>query len=125
MKKTTFTDEQISILKANPYTYNVTPAVLKFTLEFKTIFLERYKAGEKAEEIFRDMGYDPEMVGITRIHRFRDRMVNDAKNGREIVEGYRKHAPKDYSCMTAAETIQQMQQEIIYLHQELDFIKKF
>ena len=40
-KEHPFTEEQIRILEANPYTHSVTPNALKFTLEFKQFFYDQ------------------------------------------------------------------------------------
>ena len=53
-----FTDEEVEILKANPFTSKVDHRHIWFTLEFQNIFLSRYEAGDTATEIFTCLGYD-------------------------------------------------------------------
>ncbi len=46
MSKKVFTNEEVEMLRNNPYTYAVTPHILSFTKEFKELFWKEYQAGE-------------------------------------------------------------------------------
>lgn len=41
MTRKVFTDEEIEMIRQNPHTRSVTPKTIKFTQEFKDLFLER------------------------------------------------------------------------------------
>jgi hypothetical protein len=78
--------------------------------------------------VFREYGYDPEVLGFYRVKRFDERVRKEAKSPEGLME---KNHPrcvhpgeKDYAGMSDAEAMRHMQGEILYLHQELDFIKK-
>lgn len=67
MNKTGFTKEQMEILRLNPFTRSVSTTTLKFTEEFKDQFWKLYLQGVQPEDIFRQSGYDPDLVGKKRI----------------------------------------------------------
>lgn len=46
MSKIPFTENQMKLLRENPYTFNVTPNSLYLTKEFKGIFYKEYQEGE-------------------------------------------------------------------------------
>lgn len=46
MSRKPFTDEEILLLRQNPYTYSVTTFQLNLTKEFKEIFYSEYQKGE-------------------------------------------------------------------------------
>ena len=45
MSKKVFTNEEMEMLRSNPYTYAVTPHILSFTKEFKELFWKEYQEG--------------------------------------------------------------------------------
>ena len=51
MSKKVFTNEEVEMLRNNPYTYAVTPHILSFTKEFKELFWKEYQAGEIPRQI--------------------------------------------------------------------------
>ena len=65
-----FTQEQMDILRANPFTKKVDLHHIWFTLEFQNLFLARYEQGESSTEIFADLGYDIEVLGKNRIYNY-------------------------------------------------------
>ncbi|OLU47795.1 HTH domain-containing protein [Dubosiella newyorkensis] len=67
MNRNYFTEEQIKQLKSNAYTKYVSPKTLKFTDEFKELFLEKYLQGFSPKVIFIEAGYDPLVVGERRM----------------------------------------------------------
>lgn len=67
MNRNRFSEEQMSALAANPYTKAVFPTTLKFTDEFKAEFLRLYNQGCLPREIFVKLGYDPAIIGESRM----------------------------------------------------------
>ena len=58
-----FTEEEIEVLKNNPFTSTVSESQIRFTVEFKRFLLEEREINETPwKEIFRKAGYDPEML---------------------------------------------------------------
>ena len=56
MSKKVFTNEEVEMLRNNPYTYAVTPHILSFTKEFKELFWKEYQAGEIPRQILEKWG---------------------------------------------------------------------
>ena len=57
MSKIPFTEDQMKLLRENPYTFNVTPNSLYLTKEFKEIFYKEYQEGKLPRQILEDHGY--------------------------------------------------------------------
>lgn len=128
MKAQTFTDEEVKTLAKNKYTAFVSSLTIRFTLEFKEMFMLRRQEGVSARYIFKEAGYDPDVLGINRIQNFAKRVPKEASSPWGLHEGYhtRKKYPSDtdYEKMPPKEAMAGMQHEIQYLRQELEFIKK-
>lgn len=126
MSKTHFTEEQIAQLSENPYTYQVTANYLLFTKEFKELFWEEYCQGSTPREILRRCGYDTDLLGGGRISGIGQIIKKEAAIGNGFSDGKRPtdpfKAPKDITCDAA--TFRKMQEELEYLKQEMDFLKK-
>lgn len=126
-KKSEFTEQEINILKANPYTYKVTNRVIYFTKEFKQEFYRRNLCGYTPRQIVKELGYDPEMLGDVRLTGIQMSVKKQAESAVGLHEGtvskkLRSELTKDK--MPCRETVEWMQHEILYLHQEVEFLKK-
>lgn len=128
MRAQAFTDEEVKILGENQYTSFVSNSSIRFTLEFKEMFMERKQEGIPARRIFQEAGYDVGILGTCRIKNFAKRIPKEASGPRGLHEGYHTHRKRpedaDYSRMPPEEALAAMQREVVYLRQELDFIKK-
>lgn len=128
MRAQAFTNEEVKILKENKYTSFVSNSSIRFTLEFKEMFMERKREGIPARRIFKEAGYDEDILGACRIKNFAKRIPREASAPCGLHEGYRVHKKHpedaDYSRMPPEEAMAAMQREVVYLRQELDFIKK-
>ena len=65
--KNGFTPEQQVELLKNPYTRTVTDTMIKFTDEFNDLFIKRHSQGVGPSMIFRDCGYDLNVIGSKRV----------------------------------------------------------
>ena len=123
-----FTKEQREILLKNPNTAYVSDSVIKFKQEFKIKLVEAVNQGVPVRRFIQEAGYDYEMLGDDLITTFVSRWRKEAREENTIHAGYkeRKRHPDlaDYKGMAPEEAMHHMQNEILYLHQELDFIKK-
>ena len=128
MSPTLLTQEQIQALSPNQYTEFVSKSTVRYTAEFKQLFLDSMEQGKSARKIFSDAGYDPDILGESRMKSFAHRVRKEAASDTGLHSGYKemKLHPDlaDYSSMPADEAMSRMQNEILYLHQELEFIKK-
>ena len=68
--KNLFTQEQIELLEKNIYTKHVSESLIKFTDDFRDDFWRLYLTDLPVKEIFRTLGYDPEILGTKRIDGF-------------------------------------------------------
>ena len=129
MDRKRFTEEEMTILRENPYTYRVTPGQLHFTAAFKERFWQEYCSGTIPREILRNCGYDPEILGDSRINGIQLHIREAALKGEGFHTGSlpRQAKPaedKPEEPMTAKEEFQQLKAEVQYLRKEVDFLKK-
>lgn len=124
MKK--YTQKQIKELKSNPYTLQVDDKRIFFTIEFKKVFWTKYQAGMSPRAIFKELNYNLDYFGQKQIDSIVQRVKKEALAG-EFTEGYVrnnrikiKEPPDDIN----PQNIKQMQNELLYLRQEVDFLKK-
>ena len=127
-----FTDEEREILRRNPYTYKVTNWQIFFKIGFKEEFVKRYQSGMTPREVLYSLGYDPDIFGEHRLADIRKNILKQAKRGTGFTEGPRGKA-SDYmlkpimdapSDTVSKEAFIDMQHEILYLKQEIEFLKK-
>lgn len=124
MKK--YTQKQIRELRSNPYTLQIDDKRIFFTIEFKKTFWTKYQAGMGPRTILKELGYNLEHFGQKQIDSIVQRIKKEAIDG-EFTEGYtRKKRMKIKKTNTEAtpENLKQMQNELLYLKQEVDFLKK-
>lgn len=124
MSKVKFTPEQQEILRNNQYTVRVTPDTLSLSKEFKELFYREYLTGVIPREILQKYGYPAEILGKQRIWgiahcikkeyerdgSFRDIRSNSTDN--TLIP----HTPED--------KIKQLEHQVNYLTQEVEFLKK-
>lgn len=126
---TKFTPEQIEILAANPFTSRVDYHHIWFTLEFQNLFLARYESGESSSEIFESSGYDIAILGESRVYNYPRRLMKRLESGQGLTEATgnaKADEPQnvDYNTMPAQQSVSAMQRELIYLRQQVAFLKK-
>lgn len=130
MAKNKFTQEQIDKLRLNPYTYSVNESTLRYTKEFKEEFWRRLQDGDKTRKILKDLGYDPEMLGKSRMISVYSQVKEEACSK----EGFRDFSTRTYNQKPPHSgqyegipnnlAMQRMQSDILHMRQELDFLKK-
>ena len=64
-----FTEEEMDRLLQNPYVADVNRTSISYSREFKQLFMREYTAGRRPVQIFRDAGFDIDMLGSKRIER--------------------------------------------------------
>ena len=125
MKK--YTKKQQKELQENSYTFKVTDNKLYFTKEFKKAFWTKYQAGVGPRTIIKELGYDLNHFGQKQIDSITQRIKYEAEAGTGFTEGEnktRRKIIKPPEIDNSPQTIRQMQNEIAYLRQEVDFLKK-
>ena len=130
--KKVFSPEEIAMLRANPYTERVTTEKISFTLAFKKEFWRLSVEGCTGNAAFRKLGYDPEVLGFERVHNITKRIRRAAKTP-EGLKGKAKSrmriSKEHFSSaqlekLSRRESEQRLQNEIVYLQQQMAFLKK-
>lgn len=124
MKK--YTQKQIKELKQNPYTLQINEKRIFFTVEFKKVFWTKYQAGMSPRAIFKELDYNLDYFGQKQIDSIVQSIKKQAIKG-EFTEGYirnNRKKIKEQEEEITPQNLKQMQNELLYLRQEVDFLKK-
>ena len=124
-----YTPKQIKELEANPYTLKVTKNKLYFTIKFKEDFWINYQAGNAPRKILSDLGYDLEYFGQKQIDSIVQRIKKEALSGDGFREGENRERRIPMKAtnreeLSSPQPIERMQNELLYLRQEVEFLKK-
>ena len=124
-----YTPKQIKKLEANPYTLKVTKNKLYFTIKFKEDFWINYQAGNAPRKILSDLGYDLEYFGQKQIDSIVQRIKKEALSGNGFREGENRERRIPMKAtnreeLSSPQSIERMQNELLYLCQEVEFLKK-
>lgn len=126
MSRKVFTNEEVEMLRNNPYTYATTPHTISFTKEFKELFWKEYQKGGIPRQILETYGYPAAILGKERIWGIAHTIKAQYYSEERLHEGSLKKKPSANSgCRTTEETVSQLQNEVQYLRQEIEFLKKF
>ena len=124
-----YTVKQMKELGKNPYVYKVTKHKLYYTAKFKEDFWISYQAGNAPRKILSDLGFDIEMFGQKQIDSLVQRIKKQALAGNGFSEGENrtKRIPMEETSekeRSSPQSIERMQNELLYLRQEVEFLKK-
>ena len=132
-QKISYTEEQIRILEQNPYTHNVTPYKIFFTLEFKEFFVSQVALpGMTTRKIFKAAGYDPEMFTRSALDSIRSKILKESKSpeglkpprGLSPAQRTAVYAKKDLDAQRTSTSIKELQNRVVHLEQQIEFLKK-
>ena len=122
-----YTKKQQKELEMNPYTYKVTDNRIFFTKEFKQVFWIKYNSGTSPRKILKELDYDLSYFNQGQIDNIVQHLRKKSIAGEQFTEGYSKERRPNIKTPppdNSPQTIQQMQNEITYLKQEVEFLKK-
>lgn len=127
MSKKLFSEQEILELSKNKYVKNATAKGITYTNEFKLQFMAEYQNGKPPRKIFKDAGFNLEIIGGKRIDcaslrwrkAYADRGVLGLEDTRTINSGRTLNRE-----LTIEEVIAKKDAEIEYLKAELELIKK-
>ena len=126
----TFTPEEMEALRKNPNTWMVTSNRISLTKEAKERIIELLEKGYSARQCVIELGYDVEILGKSRCDAIVHHVKEDVTQGREVREGYPKRRTKRLTAEELdqlpmdQESYARMKNELVYLRQEVDFLKK-
>ena len=113
-------------LRVNHCVKSITPNSIKFTEEFKRYFYQQRKSGRTVRSIFLECGIDPDVLGESRISGFCYTVNKQAKRESGFVDNrqnnYRR--PTRTGEETMETRIKQLEHELAYTRQEVEFLKK-
>ncbi len=124
-----YTAKQMKQLEKNPYTFKVTPKKIYFSVKFKEDFWIRYQAGNAPRKILSDLGYDLNLFEQKQIDSIVQRIKKQALSGEGFREGQKRETRvplkvPDETERSTPQSMQRMQSELLYLRQEVEFLKK-
>ena len=117
-----FTDEQVSLLRSNPWVKSVTPKYISFTKEFMEEFIFLHSKGQTRYEIFESHGLPVEVIGKKRILKTTGNWVAKSNSGIELSDK-RGGRPRTRD-LTKEEIIARQQAKIEMLQQENDLLRQ-
>lgn len=130
MKWKVFSPEEVVSLRSNPYTLKATEKTITFTLKFKEVMLDGLQQGKSPESIMQELGYDPAVIGDSRVKGIAYHITKEAESPEGLHEGRR--TPRMARAVTEEEvassapsrSLRRLQAEVSYLRQEVEFLKK-
>ena len=129
MQTIPFTQEQQEILRSNPYTEWVSAQRTHYTMEFKLFALKESQEGLSSIKIFEKAGYDPAILGKQRIYAALKNIKREAASPEGLkpsrgAKQAKRFAEANLSKHKDATAIKQLQEQIVILQQEIEFLKK-
>lgn len=134
MSKKIFTEEEVAILRQNPYVAAVSPKRIHYSPEFKQLFWKEYNETGSPTGIMRKYGFSPEILGAFRIHQLPVDIRNeiakgatcyaDGRNNDSTDESNIKTGTKNTAELKLLKEIGKLQEENEYLKEKLAFLKK-
>ena len=130
MSKKTHTNplskREVEELRKNSYIASVTANTVRFTEAFKKLAYEKKSQGVPVSETMRKCGIDPEVLGASRVEGFSYSLNKKAKQESGFADGrsenYRR--PPKTGEETVEQRIRQLENELAYTRQEVEFLKK-
>ena len=124
-----YTAKQIKQLEKNPYVFKATKHRLYYTAKFKEDFWVSYQAGNTPRKILTDFGFDINMFGQKQIDSLVQHVKKQALSGNGFTEGEnrQRRVPREATSeeeLSSPQSIERMQNELLYLRQEVEFLKK-
>ncbi len=125
MSNILFDDEQQKQLRANHWVKSVTEKSISFTEDFKVYFINEYNLGKLPKQIFKDAGFDINMLGDKRIEQCTARYKRQNKR----IEGFHDTRANNSGRRVGKELSIDEENELLKkqnakLQQELEFLKK-
>jgi transposase-like protein len=127
MNRRIFNQDQIALIKQNPWVHECSDKIIKHTKEFKLKALKQYEEGIPPTEIFREAGFDIQLIGEKTprksLGRWREIYRKKGIEGIQTETKERTGRPRK-TWNTDAEKIQYLEAQVAYLKAENDFLAK-
>ena len=124
-----YTEKQKRELRKNPYVLQVTKHKIYYTAKFKEDFWISYQAGNTPRKILTDFGFDLNTFGQKQIASLVQHIKKQALSGDGFTEGTnrQRRIPRKATAeeeLPSPQSIERIQNELLYLRQEVEFLKK-
>jgi transposase-like protein len=127
MAKKELNTEELAELRESPYVASIISGRINFTPEFKRAAYQQLMDGKPMRTIFKEHGIDPEILGDKRIWGFAHKLRTNADRDEGFADlrchNSRKPA-KETREQTLAARVEQLEHELAYTRQEVEFLKK-
>lgn len=127
MSKILFSPKQVLQLQKNPNVQQVSERTITYTDTFKSQFIDEYFAGKTPRQIFKEYGFDEEIIGIKRIEQsaFRWRKAYEENGLIDLTDTRKSGSGRLIKReLTAAEVIERQAARIQLLEGQVDLLKK-
>ena len=126
MSKHLFSSKAVAELKEHPYVEFVNTRQIRFTAGFKQLAFEEMSRGKPVNDVFREAGLDPAVIGDKRIEHFRANVELQAERDGGFTDRRSDNHRHEAQTIEArqAQRIRELEHRLAYLEQENDFLKK-
>lgn len=130
--KKKFTEEEIKLLQSNPNIVTVSASKLTYSLAFKQMAVEKASKGMTSVKIFTQAGLGLELMGKPRIYAAMKSFKREATSADGLQEPHGKSkearmaafAKNDLTKKQTKTAIRELQNKVIHLEQQIEFLKK-
>lgn len=127
-----FTPEEVALLMENPNIINATQASLTYSLSFKQRAIDSVSKGMTSTKFFASEGLDPTVLGKARIYSAMKSFKREAASPEGLREARGKSkearmeafAKEDLAKKQTQTAIRELQDKIVHLEQQIEFLKK-
>ncbi|MGY0691335.1 HTH domain-containing protein [Virgibacillus sp. FSP13] len=120
-----FSDEQVEELRKNPYVDKVSNKAITYSEVFKQHFIDELNHGKFPTQIFREVGFDTQVVGKERIKSFSRRIRKMADRIEGFTDLRTQHSGRPQTKeRTTDEEIAYLKHQVALQKQQIDALKK-
>ncbi len=131
MSKRIFNEEQIKTLLQNSNVAKCSEKSISYAKDFKILAVREYKKGFSSSEIFRQAGFNIDLIGRKMpkecLRRWKKVFKDKGETGLKIDGRTQNKAggrPKNIANLTDEEKLKQLETEVAYLKEENRFLAK-
>lgn len=120
-----FTTSQITELKKNPYVKKISESSITYSETFKELFILKYQQGIQPIEIFKKAGFDPLLLGQSRISNasYRWKKQTQRASGLKDTRSNNNGRPRTKD-LSDTQKLELLTNQVAYLKVENEFLKK-
>lgn len=119
--------EEIAELRSSPYVASIIGDRISFTPEFKKVMYDGLMSGKTVRVVLQEHGIDPEILGDKRLWGIACHLRKNAdreEGFEDLRKNNRRKPAKETREQTLAARVEQLEHELAYTRQEIEFLKK-